>query len=59
MSIFGDKKTFKQIVREQKRSVEKSIRELDRERAALEKQEQKLIADIKRMAKKEQLVLVY
>ena len=47
-----------QILRENKRSLDKSIRELDRERAALESQEKKLIADIKKMAKQDQMSAV-
>jgi charged multivesicular body protein 2A len=58
MGIFGQRKTFKEIVREQKRMVDKSIRELEREKAGLEKQEQKLIQDIKKAAKNEQMKAV-
>lgn len=54
-NIFGDEKTLKQIVREQKRNVEKGIRALDREKAGLQRQEQKLIADIKKAAKANQM----
>jgi len=53
MGIFGQQKTFKEIVREQKRMVDKSMRELERERAGLEKTEKKLIMDIKKAAKDE------
>lgn len=55
MSIFGQGKTMKQMVRQQKRSVDKSIRELERERMGLERQEKKLVMEIKKMAKKNQL----
>lgn len=44
-----------QVLREHKRSLDKSIRELDRERTALEQQEKKLIVEIKRMAKQNQM----
>lgn len=53
--LFGPRKTPAEIVREQKRSLDRSIRELDRERSALEQQEKKLIADIKKMAKANQM----
>jgi len=54
MGLFGKRKTTKEIVREQKRMVERSIRQLERERVNMERQEKKLIADIKTMAKKGQ-----
>ena len=41
--------------RENKRMLDKSIRELDRERNNLQSQEKKLIADIKKMAKQNQM----
>ena len=40
-----------EIVREQKRAVEKSVRELEREKAGMDKTEAQLIADIKKAAK--------
>jgi charged multivesicular body protein 2A len=51
MGIFGQRKTIKEIVREQKRMVDKSIRELERERMGLQRSEAKLILDIKKAAK--------
>jgi charged multivesicular body protein 2A len=39
-------------MRQYKRGIEKSIRELERERQKLEQQEKKLIIDMKKMAKK-------
>jgi len=56
--IFGEQKTMKQLVREQKRAVDKSIRELERERVGLERQEKKIEIEIKKMAKKNQMVAV-
>lgn len=53
--LFGPRKTPADFLREQKRSLDRAIRELDRERATLQKQEQKLVADIKQMAKQQQL----
>ena len=54
-NIFGEQKTFKEIVREQKRMVEKSLRSLEREKGGMDKTEQTLIADIKKAAKANQL----
>lgn len=44
-------KTQKEIVREHQRLIQKSIRELDREKNMLEAQERRIIADIKKNAK--------
>jgi len=54
-NAFGEKKTMKQIIREQKRNLDRSIRSLDRERTSLERDEKKLIADIKKAAKANQI----
>jgi hypothetical protein len=45
-----------EILRENKRMLDKAMRELDRERMGLQNQEKKLIAEIKKMAKEGQLV---
>ena len=42
------KKPLKEVMRENKRMINRAIRELDRERQNLEKNEKKLIADIKK-----------
>jgi len=42
-------------MRENQRLLQRAMRDLDRERAAMEKQEQKIIADIKKMAKKNEM----
>jgi predicted transcriptional regulator len=55
-SIFGKKKTLKEQLRENKRAINKSIRELDRERTSLQISEKKLITDIKKAAKDGQMV---
>ena len=49
------RKTPQELVRENQRLIQKSIRELDRERAALEVQEKRIIADIKKNAKNNQM----
>lgn len=54
--IFGKKKTPQELLRENKRMLDRSIRELDRERASLQTQEKKLIAEIKKTAKQNQMV---
>lgn len=45
-----------ELLRENKRTLDKAIRELDRERTALQTQEKKLIAEIKKTAKQGQMV---
>ena len=42
---------LKEVLRKNKREIQKAVRELDKERGNLEKQEQKLIADIRKFAK--------
>jgi hypothetical protein len=45
-----------EMLRENKRMLDKAIRELDRERMALQNQEKKTIVEIKKMAKEGQMV---
>jgi hypothetical protein len=45
-----------EMLRENKRMLDKAIRELDRERIGLQNQEKKTIAEIKKMAKEGQMV---
>jgi len=40
-NVFGDPKTMKQVIREQKRGLDRSIRSLERERTSLERDEKK------------------
>lgn len=54
-NVFGDQKTMKERIREQKRMVERSVRGLERDRANLEKDEKKLVLEIKKQAKANQL----
>lgn len=49
--LFGRKKTPAEMLRESQRSLKKAMREMDRERSSLEKQEKKVIIDIKASAK--------
>lgn len=46
------KPTAKELVKEQKKAVRKSQREIDREMRNLDKQEKKLMGDIKKAAQK-------
>ena len=46
------KPTAKELIKEQKKSVRRSQREIDREMRNLEKQEKKLLGDIKKNAEK-------
>merc|ERR1711922_29974 len=53
--LFGRKKTPDELLRQNQRALNKAMRELDRERAKMEQQEKKIIADIKKMAKAGQM----
>ncbi|OQR69605.1 charged multivesicular body protein 2a-like [Tropilaelaps mercedesae] len=53
--LFGRRKTPEEMLRENQRALNKAIRDLDRERVKMEQQEKKLIADIKKMAKENQM----
>ena len=54
--LFGKKKTPQEMLRQNQRALQKAMRELDRERAAMERQEKKIVADIKKLAKQGQMV---
>lgn len=53
--LFGKRKTPEQLMRENQRTLNKAMRDLDRERAKMEQQEKKIIMDIKKMAKDNQM----
>jgi len=53
--LFGKKKTPQEMPRQNQRALQKAMRELDRERAAMERQEKKIVADIKKLAKQGQM----
>jgi charged multivesicular body protein 2A len=53
--LFKKKKTPAELLRENKRMLDKAIRELDRERLGLQNQDKKLITEIKKMAKANQM----
>uniref|UniRef100_A0A7S2TJK4 Uncharacterized protein n=1 Tax=Lotharella oceanica TaxID=641309 RepID=A0A7S2TJK4_9EUKA len=54
-NVFGEKKSAKEIVREQKRLVNRSVRQLEREITGLKREEAKIIKNIKKDAKANQL----
>ncbi|OEL21385.1 Vacuolar protein sorting-associated protein 2-like protein 1 [Dichanthelium oligosanthes] len=53
--LFGKRKTPAELLRENKRMLDKSIREIERERQGLQAQEKKLITEIKKTAKEGQM----
>uniref|UniRef100_A0A0C9RPI5 TSA: Wollemia nobilis Ref_Wollemi_Transcript_5394_1342 transcribed RNA sequence n=1 Tax=Wollemia nobilis TaxID=56998 RepID=A0A0C9RPI5_9CONI len=53
--LFGKKKTPAELLRENKRMLDRSIREIERERQGLQNQEKKLITEIKKTAKQGQM----
>jgi charged multivesicular body protein 2A len=54
--LFGKRLTPEEMLRRNQRSLNKAIRDLDRERMKMEQQEKKIISDIKKMAKDNQMV---
>ncbi|KAI3384174.1 hypothetical protein SNEBB_008208 [Seison nebaliae] len=54
-NLFGHRKTPDELLKENQRMLNRSIRELDRERMRIEQQEKRTIADIKKMAKAGQM----
>jgi len=54
-NAFGEKKSMREIIREQKRMVDRATRALERDRQNLQKEEKKLIADIKKNAKENRI----
>lgn len=53
--LFGKRKTPEQMMKENQRALNRAMRDMDRERSKLEQQEKKIIADIKKMAKQNQI----
>nr|XP_010920626.1 vacuolar protein sorting-associated protein 2 homolog 1 isoform X2 [Elaeis guineensis] len=53
--LFGSRKTPAELLRENKRMLDRSIREIERERQGLQAQEKKLIVEIKKTAKQGQM----
>lgn len=55
-AAFSPEKPLKEIVRENQRMIKKAIREMEKEISNLKIQEKKLIADIKKSAKANEMV---
>ncbi|XP_053212044.1 charged multivesicular body protein 2a-like [Panonychus citri] len=53
--LFGRKKTPEEMLRANQRALNKAVRDLDRERTKMEAQEKKIIIDLKKMAKDNQM----
>ena len=56
--MFGKEKPLKEVLRENKRMITRAVRELDREKMALEKEEKRLIMEIKKAGKAQQMSTV-
>ena len=54
-NILGKEKPLKEVLRENKRMITRAVRELDREKTGLEREEKRLIMDIKKAAKDGQM----
>jgi hypothetical protein len=53
--IFGKEKPLSEVMRENKRMITRAVRELDREKLALEREEKRLTIEIKKAAKEGQM----
>jgi len=53
--LFGKKKTVQEVLREHQRSLNRAIRDIDRERTALQNQEKKITIEMKKLAKQGQM----
>lgn len=54
-NILHKEKPLKEVLRENKRQINRAVRELDREKLQLEKEEKRLTAEIKKAAKENQM----
>lgn len=57
-NILGRDKPLKEVLRENKRAINRAVRELDREKAGLEREEKRLTIEIKKAAKENQMAAV-
>ncbi|KAG7338302.1 Snf7 family protein [Nitzschia inconspicua] len=57
-NLLGKEKPLKEVLRENKRMITRAIRELDREKMQLEKEEKRLTIEIKKAAKEQQMTSV-
>eukprot|EP00116_Pleurobrachia_bachei_P009710 sb/3469972/ len=56
--LFGRKKSPEEMLKQNQRALNRAIRDLDRERVKLERQEKQIIADIKKMAAQGEMAAV-
>lgn len=54
--LFGKRLSPEELLRKNQRSLNKAMRDLDREKMKMEQQEKKIIMDIKKLAKEGQMV---
>jgi charged multivesicular body protein 2A len=57
-NLMHKEKPLKEVLRENKRMITRAVRELDRERAALEREEKRLTIEIKKAARENQMKAV-
>jgi len=57
-TVFGKEVPLKEVLRENKRTIKRAIRELDREKLHLEREEKRLVMEIKKNAKAGQMKTV-
>lgn len=57
-NVFGRDKPLKEVLRENKRMISRAVRELDREKVSLEREEKRLTMEIKKAAKEQQMASV-
>lgn len=56
--LFGRKKSPEEMLKQNQRALTRAMRDLDREKTGLERQEKKIIMDIKKMAKQGEMAAV-
>ena len=54
-NVMGKQKPLKEVMRENKRMINRAVRELDREKQGLEREEQRLTMEIKKAARANQM----
>jgi Snf7 len=54
-NIMGKEKPLKEVMRENKRMINRAVRELDREKVGLEREEKRLTMEIKKAARENQI----
>jgi hypothetical protein len=57
-NLLGKEKPLKEVLRENKRMITRAVRELDREKQGLEKEEKRLTMEIKKAARENQMASV-